>query len=327
MEHGKLDRELRNQTRENVLYTIERWRHRTGQPEHPPGYRLTFLGTGGNPEAVISQDPRTAGFVVNLGELCMHVDPGPGAVIRSLDAGLDPANLDAIYISHGHLDHYAGVESVVEGMCWAMSTRRGLLLAPAEVLEDRNLVSRYHQGRGDYGPYRGGPRALILKPFQYLSIKDIMLTPIPAYHGGENYGFILEHPRLRLGYTSDTNYIRSYRTPAGILQVSRDPLMDMSEILTWRQDVREYFRHVDVLVANITTHNFWAHRHITTLGLAHLLKGARVKKCLITHFNRSCLYPVDLRAKMASFVAEVSGVPTYPAYDGAVFDLEEVARD
>lgn len=149
-----------------------------------------------------------------------------------------------------------------------------------------------------------------------------MLTPIPAYHGGENYGFILDHPRLRLGYTSDTNYIMTYRTPDGFHQVSREPLTDMTEIVTWRQDVREHFSQVDVLVANITTHSFWAHRHITTLGLAHLLKGAGVKKCLITHFNRSCLYPVDLRAKMAAYVTEVAGVPTCPAYDGAVFDLE-----
>ena len=231
MEISKTDLELRHQTKENVLTTFERWRQRSGQPSPPPGYRLTFLGTGGNPEAIISQGPRTAGFVINLGELRMHVDPGPGAVIRSLEAGLDPADLDAIYISHGHLDHYAGVESVVEGMCWAMSTRRGILLAPGEVLQERNLVSRYHQGKAGYIPYRGGPQAVSLESSRPVEVKGLTLTPVPAYHGGENYGFILDSPQLRLGYTSDTNYIRSYRTPEGIREVDRTPLMDLTEIV------------------------------------------------------------------------------------------------
>lgn len=321
------DQELRQQTRQAVLDNFKRWRERENFVAPPAGYKVIFLGTGGNPEAVIGQHLRTAGFVLNFGGLRFYVDPGPGAVVHSLEAGIDLGALDGVYISHGHLDHYSGAESIIEAMCWAMSTRRGHLLAPKDVLEGDHLVSRYHQGvREALGPYKGGPKVIALQAHQPVNIKGITIIPVPAYHGGENYGFVADCGRLRLGYTSDTSYIISYRTAAGIEQVDRTPIMDMDEIVDYRHDIKETFGSVDVLIANVTTHNVWAHRHITTLGLPHILKGSRVKLCLLSHFNISCVQPLDLRQEMARYVEEVSGVKTLAAFDGSEFDFKDILQ-
>lgn len=257
----------------------------------------------------------------------MYVDPGPGAVVRAHQMQLDLGSMDAVYISHGHLDHYAGAEGVVEAMCWAMYARRGYLLAPANVLKGEGILSYYHQGNAGYANYQGGPQVVSLQPYQSVKIKDAVLTPIPAYHTKNNFGFILDTGTMTIGYTSDTNYIRQYSTPNGLVEVGKGnhgPIMDFKEVVSYRQDIKEAFQGVDVLVANVTTHNSWPHRHLTTLGLAHLLRQSKVKLCFLTHFNHICVQPVDLRSLMAQYIEESTGVKTLAAYDGAVHQLDQL---
>ncbi|MTI80506.1 MAG: MBL fold metallo-hydrolase [Firmicutes bacterium] len=317
-----LDRLLRENTSQAVKEHFWRYRKRD-EITIPKGYRIRFMGTGGNPEATFTQTPRTAGFVLEVAGMCMYVDPGPGAVVRAHEMDFDLGSLDAVFVSHGHLDHYGGAEGVVEAMCWAMYTRRGYLLAPSNVLEAEQLVSQYHQGALSYGGYKGGPEVISLQQHKPIKIKNVVINPVLAYHSVMNFGFVMEAGGLTIGYTSDTSYISKYSTPDGIKKVGpTGPIMDLVDIVEVRRDIKETFSKVDVLVANVTTHNVWAHRHITTLGLAHLLQDSKVKLCFLTHFNHSCVKPTDLRPLMAKYVEDVTGVKTVSAYDGAEHDLE-----
>jgi ribonuclease BN (tRNA processing enzyme) len=283
---------------------------------------VCFLGTGGNPEAVSGQYPHTAGFVITIDGVQLYIDPGPGAVVRANELGLDLGRLDGIYISHGHIDHYEGAESIIEAMCWAMSSRRGLLMTTQQVLQEELLISEYHQGEKVRTGYVGGPDIHVLKEYEPIKIKDLTITPIPAYHGGENYGFVIEGRNCKIGYTSDTNYIRSYLTSEGVKEMGKvGPLMDFQGIVDFRKDIKEAYQDVDILIANITTHNSWAHRHITTLGLPHLLEGSKVKACLLTHFNYSCVEPVDLRDAMAEYVEMNCGIKCIAAKDDDIFNF------
>ncbi|AEG61803.1 MBL fold metallo-hydrolase [Desulforamulus ruminis] len=321
----KMDADLRKKTAQAAAESFSRWRHREEPEASPPGVTVTFLGTGGNPEAVFSQVPHTAGFVLMVEGVRLYVDPGPGAVVRAKDAGIDLGTLDAVYISHGHLDHYAGAEAVIEGMCWGMFSRRGYLLAPGQVLERDHLLSRYHQGLNrTLSGYKGGPTVVPLEPNRPITLKNITLTPVPVHHAGENYGFILDTGGMTIGYTSDTSYIQSYTTPTGVVDMGwRGPIMDLIDVVDCRKDIKEAFSQVDVLIANVTTHNVYAHRHITTLGLSHLLQHSRVKLCFITHFNHCCLWPEDLRPAMAQFVEKKTGIPTLYAEDGGVYNISQ----
>lgn len=320
----KLDHLLRRYTQQAVEDNF--WEYRRRQEADPPrDNSITFLGTGGNPEAIITQQPRTAGFVLQVGGVRIYVDPGPGAAVRARQMQLDLGQLDAIYISHGHLDHYGGAEEVIEAMCWAMYARRGYLLAPANIFTGEGILSYYHQGDAGYGNYKGGPQIINLQPYQPIAIKNTVLTPIPAYHTKRNFGFVLDAGGVTIGYTSDTNYILRYSTPRGVMEVGKGhygTVMDFEAVVAYRQEIKEAFQGVDVLVANVTTHNSWFHRHLTTLGLAHLLKHSQVKLCFLTHFNHSCVHPVDVRGLMAQYIQEATGIKALAAYDGAVHQLD-----
>ncbi|GAB6179481.1 MBL fold metallo-hydrolase [Desulfotomaculum defluvii] len=325
MDLNKLDQELRKKTGVAAYDSFCRYRHREEPGEAASVASVLFLGTGGNPEAVFSQVPRTAGFILTLGGIRLYVDPGPGAVVRAREAEFDLGTLDGVYISHGHLDHYAGAEAVIEAMCWGMFSRRGVVLAPSQVLERDRLISLYHQGKDQLSGYKGGPAVTNLQPHQPIAIGRANLTPIPVHHAEENYGFIIHTEQLTLGYTSDTNYIKGYTTPKGPKDLSyREPITDLLDIVEYRKDIKDVFSQVDVLIANVTSHNVYAHRHITTLGLAHLLENSKVKLCIITHFNHCCLRPEDLRSSMAYYVEKKSGVRTLYAEDGGKFNIAKL---
>ena len=55
--------------------------------------KITFLGTGGGRFSAISQRRMTGGFRIdNLNGKNYHVDPGPGALVRTYQFGFDPRN-------------------------------------------------------------------------------------------------------------------------------------------------------------------------------------------------------------------------------------------
>lgn len=327
MSRDHLDDMLREKTRDAILLSKNKWKARTELEDQKAGSSITFLGTGGNPEAVIGQVPRTAGFYIHLDNLRLYVDPGIGAPIYAREVGIDAGTLDAVYISHGHTDHYAGAETMIESMCWGMSARRGIVLGPKQVFDEKTVISKYHQGETATSGYAGGPKIIYLEAHKGEDLKGVKLTPIPAYHGGDNFGFILEGKDFKVGYTSDTSYIKSFSTPDGLVNVDRiGTVMDLETIIDYRHDIKQAYSDVDILIANVTCHNSWFHRHITTLGLGHLLKDSMVQLCIMTHFNYSCIKPEDLRELMADYVMAVSGVRVEAAHDSQVFEFSSYQR-
>ncbi|MCJ7430619.1 hypothetical protein MUO83_05330 [Candidatus Bathyarchaeota archaeon] len=54
---------------------------------------LIFLGTGGGRFVTMTQRRRTAGIRIMGEDLNLHLDPGPGALVHSINEGLDPQRL------------------------------------------------------------------------------------------------------------------------------------------------------------------------------------------------------------------------------------------
>ena len=72
--------------------------------------KITFLGTGGGRFSAISQRRMTGGFRIdNLNGKNYHVDPGPGALVRTYQFGFDPRNLDGVFVSHAHTDQVENI--------------------------------------------------------------------------------------------------------------------------------------------------------------------------------------------------------------------------
>ena len=88
---------------------------------------LRFLGTGGARFVVARQIRASGGIWMRFGETQIHLDPGPGALVRALSAlpPCEPRQLDAIVLSHKHLDHSGDVNVMIEAMTSGGFRRRG----------------------------------------------------------------------------------------------------------------------------------------------------------------------------------------------------------
>lgn len=109
---------------------------------------LTFLGTGGGRFATIFQTRATGGIYLRDGNTRIHIDPGPGALVKAHEAKIDPTQTDAVLVSHCHPDHYTDAEIMIEAMTQGGHKRRGVVIGSKSVLEGaQNFeagVSKYH---------------------------------------------------------------------------------------------------------------------------------------------------------------------------------------
>ena len=78
--------------------------------------KLTFMGTAGARFMVAKQVAASGGLYIEEGDTRMSLDPGPGAIVQYAQRGIDLTTLDAIVVSHRHLDHAGDLNVMVEGV-------------------------------------------------------------------------------------------------------------------------------------------------------------------------------------------------------------------
>jgi phosphoribosyl 1,2-cyclic phosphodiesterase len=154
------------------------------------------MGTAGARFMVAKQLAASGGLFLEDGEARICLDPGPGAVVQYTKRKVDLTKLDAIVISHRHLDHSGDVNVMVEAMTEGGFHRRGRLFCPSDALDDDPVVLRY---------LRQFPEEVVrLQPETSYSVKGLSFTTSPRHHHQvETYGFRFGD---KLGWVTDSAY-------------------------------------------------------------------------------------------------------------------------
>ena len=254
---------------------------------------LKFLGTAGARFAVSTQLRHSGGLVWTLPGQTIWVDPGPGALVRALSARpkVDPAHVDALVVTHRHLDHMGDATAVVEAMTKGGFSPRGTLLAPRDALEVEPVVFRYAQRFV-------ARREVLTEGARHALAPGVLLeTPLAHDHGVETYGYRLAAGGFTAGHVIDTFWM--------------DALVDA-------------YAGVDLLLVN-TTRAHGGDRRYLHLGAddAERLVGAiRPRLAVLTHLGMQ-LPPARAR-EVAEAISARTGVPTLAARDGWLLDLREL---
>jgi len=256
---------------------------------------IKFLGTAGARFVMIRQVRSSAGVLYSLAGFRLLVDPGPGCLVRCFASRpkIDPATLDAILLTHGHLDHAGDANVMIEAMTEGGHNRRGTLFAPHEALEGDPMVLHYvREYLGDV-QVLGAGKAWELAPGLRL------VTPVRHIHGAEAYGFRLETPSVRISHVADTFYF---------------------------PELADHYAPCDVLIVHVVLHQVDDERkrrilHLDVADATRLVGEVKPRVAIITHFGMNMLRakPWEVAARMA----DDTGVEVHAARDGMTFGLDE----
>jgi len=188
---------------------------------------IKFLGTAGARFVVMKQLRASGGLWLTLDETQIMIDPGPGALVRCLSSRpkLDPAKLDAIILTHRHLDHANDVNIMTEAMTNGGFKKKGVVLAPADALGKDPVVFKYIQKQVQ--------RIETLKEKGKYQVGNISIeTPVRLKHGVETYGLNIKGKHHSISLITDTDYFPSLASyfPGKILIINVVLLEEKSAI-------------------------------------------------------------------------------------------------
>ncbi|UCF20621.1 MAG: MBL fold metallo-hydrolase [Gemmatimonadota bacterium] len=259
--------------------------------DRPPDL-IKFLGTAGARFVVARQLRSSAGTFVRLSGKNIVLDPGPGTLVRLAKSkpAIDVAELDAIIVSHLHIDHSNDVNVLIDAMTSGGLSKRGLLYAPRECLEGEDyVVLKYLRGFLD--------KIAVLEPRRTYSFDGVSFTTsAPHDHGVETYGLSFDRGGQKISFLVDTRYF---------------------------QGLLDSYAGSDLLIVNLVRlnpHESGAVLHLCVDDVRRILAAVRPRKAVLTHFGMTMI-----RAKpwvVAQQLGDELGIEVVAASDGMALHLD-----
>lgn len=162
---------------------------------------IKFLGTAGARFVMIKQLRSSGGLWLNYKATNIVIDPGPGALVRCNSARpkLDPSSLDAVILTHKHLDHSNDVNVMIEAMTEGGFRKKGTLIAPPDALDKEHGVI--------FSYVKKFLEKITILGLGRFSIGDIVFeVPIKNIHSVETYGLKILVDGQVISIVSDTKY-------------------------------------------------------------------------------------------------------------------------
>ncbi len=240
------------------------------------------MGTAGARFMVAKQVAASGGLFIEDNGTRLSLDPGPGAVVQYAARKVDLTTLDAIVVSHRHLDHAGDVNVMVEAMTDGGFAHRGMLFCPSDALDEDPVVLKY---------LRRFPREIVrLAPNTSYSVNGVSFTTSGRHvHQVETYGFRFGD---RLGWITDSAYYD------GIAEQHRANVM---------------------LIHTILLHCRPELPHLCVEDAERIIRDARPKIAFLTHYGMAVwrANPQQIAADMSQRL----GIDVRAAVDGLSIEL------
>lgn len=256
---------------------------------------VLFLGTGGARFVVARQIRASGGMWMRFGQTQLHVDPGPGALVRALGhvAPCVPGELDGLVLSHKHLDHSNDINIMIEAMTHGGYRKRGVLLAPEDALAGEPVVFPYVQ--------KFVERIETVRERTEYRIGEVAIrSSIKHVHAAQTFGFHFRHAGHTVSYLPCGRYFD---------ELAQDYAAQAPDVLI--MNILRYRDSMDV-------------DHLTFDDAERLIRAVRPKVAVLSHFGTKMLEQNP--ARLAQELEDRHGIRVIAARDGLLLDIDtEVA--
>jgi len=216
-------------------------------------YWLKFLGTAGARFVMIRQLRASGGLWIHADTEDILVDPGPGSLVRCAASRprLDPTRLNAIILTHRHLDHTNDINVMIEAMTEGGFKKRGIVFLPEDALNDDPVILRHTRD------YVG--KIEILRDSASYEVGSFSFRTTPRLrHPGQTYGLRFDLNGTDVSLVSDTEYF---------------------------EDLASYFGSDVVLINVVFAEPRPGIQHLSLPDAKKLIEALKPKKTILTHFG------------------------------------------
>jgi ribonuclease BN (tRNA processing enzyme) len=223
--------------------------------------QLTVLGSG---TAVPHPRRTSSAYWVEGSDGCVVLDFSVTALQRMMDEGLPWPRMDAVWISHFHLDHIGGLPAFLFGSRYAEELKGRQ--KPLRIFGSEGL-GKLLQGFSDLGDYK-----LLKQPFRFEVVEIEPLEPFDIAPG-------LQAVALKTPHTDDSYAIHLRDINGSTLVYSADTGYDLA--------LAAFARKVDILVIEASfPKNKPGKNHLEFAETMQIVRRAEPKRAVVTH-----LYP------------------------------------
>jgi len=234
-----------------------------------------------------------AGHFVEAGGARVLFDCGNGTV-SNLARVTDPTQLDAVFITHNHPDHYADLYALHAGLRYApQGPLSPMPLYLPEGLWERLPCLLSERGATDLAE---AFVPMTLAAGEAVAVGALTVTPVAVEHTDPTFALVADADSVRLTYTSDT-------APCG--------------------GVEDAARGADLLLAEATLPERYADAapHMTARQAGELARKAGVRALALVH-----VWPTNDRDLMARIASDAFGATVVVADEFDVFEINTPGR-
>ena len=250
---------------------------------------IIFLGTGGDIFVSGKQQRASGGIIVQDQGYQFHLDPGPGALVKAKEFGVNPRETTAVLVSHAHLNHCNDLNAVLAAMSHNGLDVKGVLVASESVIHGNDTfdpyLTKFHR--------KCVEKVLVAQPGKRFGIEATEVQTFGVHHTDPTaVGFKLFMPNFVLTYPGDTAYSK---------------------------DLIEFCMKSDMLILNnvFPKGTDEKDRHnLSTDDVIKIADKARPRLLVLTHFGRKMLAADPLYESRE--VQKATSVQVLAATDGMV---------
>lgn len=251
--------------------------------------KIIFLGTGGDSFVIGKQIRASGGIIIQIEDSQFHIDPGPGALVRATEYGINLRSNTGVICTNNKIEHANDANAVIDAMSLGGIDIHGVFVCTKSVINgsdrDSPMLSSYYR--------KCVERVLTLEKGQSLGINNIELKGVGVKSSDpSDIGLKIITPSFCVGYTSDTGY-----TP----------------------QLSEELKGVDILIVNVLYPNDMRNEfQLCTHDATRLITEVQPKLVILTHFGVKML-EADVLTQ-ARFMQNETKIQTVVAKDGMVIN-------